>query len=567
MNRKVLEGIVGAMRAEIERGMSGLRMPHKRDVVPQYIAYCLTTTESALVEADLGCVRSSHDLDSVLDIEVRVGKDGDINSGHCRDVRDFYPSPDADGLRVSLWRFTDDVFKEAFKDYLRRKERRLETHTGMKDEPLNFHSTGPIRYHGKRLGSGLVIPDWEVLARECSRSFLSDARISSSSFEIGATLSTRILVNSEGSEIVTHDRFYNIDLNASSVSRAGGRRKDESVIQVGRQFYVSAPEDLPSKESILGSAAELVSEMDALLAAPVQKPCDSPVVCDPEFSAQLLYTIFSEVLAVRCSHLEYLEDRGVKKGDRLMPDFMSVADIPSRRYFTQPDGSRVSLNGNSRYDAQGVPASTVHLVRAGHVAGFPCTREYLAGLELPNGHARFEDDRAVPTLTNVFVRTSEPVADDGLVRRLLAECDEKGLDYGMFLQGALGSEFDLEENCYIVTPRLAYRVWAKDAVDEDTGKRFRRGDLQLVSDVQAVGNPKLTLSYLALAGSDLTASVPSEIERKFFQESSGYYQGPDCSIVCPSLYFSRMELKREQYMKLRPPLMPHPLDSRKGGGK
>ncbi|MFC1741641.1 metallopeptidase TldD-related protein [Nanoarchaeota archaeon] len=562
-DKKGLEGIMSAMHAEIERSMSRLRMPHAKEIVPQYVSYCLTTNETLSIDSDLGCSGSERKKDAYIEVEVRVGREGDITSGHYRDMLGFYDSPSQDALRVVLWRFTDDIFKEAFKDYLRRKERRMETHTHLKEEQVHFHTAASVRHVEGRKQAGISEGDWEAIARECTALFRQHPHINTSGFEMDVELETRILVNSDGSEIKTSQRFYSIDLDASAIAVSGDSRKIENVIEVGRQFYVTHPSDLPTRQEVVKATEDVLEDMASLLEAPVQKPCDRPVIGDPEFSAQLLYTILGELLISRCSYLHYLEDRGLKKGDDIFPGFISVVDLPDRKTFTQPDGNRIHLNGHSRYDAQGIPAARIDIIRDGKVAGFPCTREYMAGLELPNGRARFSDDLVVPGVTNLFIRSSRTALDDDLKEQLIAECESKGYDYGFFLEGALSSEFDLEENCYMMTPRMAYRVWARDAVDEETGEKFSRGDMQLVSDVQAVGNPKMTLSYLKMTGEDFTAVVPSEVERKFFQESSGYFQGGDCSIISPSTYFSRMEVKKENYSKTRPPLLPHPLHDKK----
>jgi hypothetical protein len=502
-----LESIIKAMHAEIDRSMSDLRMPHAQEIIPQYISYCLTTTDTLSISGDLGCSRSDKSKETSLEVEVRVGSDGDITAGHCRDNLEFYESPDEDALRVVLWRFTDDIFKEAFKDYLRRKDRRLETHNRLKQEPLHFQTNGPLKHYSDAVLAKVDSAEWESIARECTSLFTRHSGINTSDFEMDVELITRILVNSDGSEIMTNQRFYSIDISASAIAEKGDRRKRENIIETGRQFYVPHPSGLPAREELVEATADMLSDLGALLDAPVQKPCDRPVVADPEFSAQLLYTVLGELVIGRCSYLHHLEDRGVKKGDLVPPRFLSVVDLPSRKTFTQPDGSRAHLNGHSQYDVQGVPASRVDLVHKGKVAGFPCTREYMGGLEIPNGHARFADDQVVPCVTNLFIRSSNTAEQDALIESLIAECESKDYDYGFFLAGALCSEFDTEENCYILTPRLAYRVWARDAVDEDTGEQFSRGDLQLVTDVQAVGNPKMTMSYLKMTGDDPTAVV------------------------------------------------------------
>jgi hypothetical protein len=516
------------------------------------------------IAADLGCSVSEKRKEASLEVEVRVSSEGDITAGHYRDSIRFYEDPSEAALQVMLWRFTDDIFKESFKDYLRRKERRLETHTWLKDEPVHFLSTGPIIHVEGHKPARIDAREWESIARECTELFIPHHLLDSSGFEMDVELETRLLVNSDGYEILTSSRFYSIDISASAIAAKGDRRKMENTVEVGRQFYVSHPSDLPEKGVVIEAAREVLSDLDSLMDAPVQKPCDRPVVCDPEFSAQLFYTILGEILVGRCSYLDHLEDKGVKKGDLLLPEFISVVDLPGRKTFVQPDGKRVHLNGSSRYDVQGVPARKIELVRDGKVAGFPCTREYMGRLEIPNGHARFSDDKVVPSITNLFIRSGKTGGYAELVGQLLDQCSSRGYDYGLLLSGTLGSEFDIQESCFIVTPRLAYRVWAKDSVDEDTKVSFKKGDLQLVSDVQAVGNPKITLSYLECTGDDYTAVVPGVVERKFFTESSSYYQGGDGCIIVPSLFFSRMEVKKENYGKMRPLLLPHPLGD-KGG--
>jgi hypothetical protein len=98
-----------------------------------------------------------------------------------------------------------------------------------------------------------------------------------------------------------------------------------------------------------------------------------------------------------------------------------------------------------------------------------------------NGHGRSAAAQpAEPHIGNLFVKVSDGVSFDALKQKLIAMCKDQGRDYG-YLVATLGPE---------LTPRLLYRVYAKDGRQELVrGAEFRQLDVRaLRSDLIAAGD-------------------------------------------------------------------------------
>ncbi|MFH1064329.1 MAG: metallopeptidase TldD-related protein [Candidatus Woesearchaeota archaeon] len=548
-----LEDLVDMMRNELKRNIEGLRMPYYKDLAPKYISYSFVRTDELIVNSDVGSVDCKQHEHALIGTEVRVGRDDCKMMGYDYDFHGNFAEPAEGSLDVALWLMTDGAFKQAASDYLERKKGKLFLSSKKKSKELVFSVEGVHEYHEDELDIGLDAAEWCRNLAGATTLFKEHERLTDSSIELNARNTARYFINSEGSKILTNGRFYQIDMTAEGVTHHKNRKFRGDTVGVYKTMYFSDPADLPSNEELIGITRECLDTLDALLIAPVQEPLDRPAIFDQEFSAQLLYTVLASTVLNACCFSSVSEMTLPETGEKVLPDFLSVKDRPDMVTFTDRSGKTVHLNGRRKYDHQGMPCLPIDLITEGKVSGFPCTREYIKGMQEPNGHAIYGGDNVVPCMTNMVISSKNEDSGDQLVEKLLGICDEKGYDYGFFMSGVTEANIDNEENFYTLTPRLTYRIWAKEAYDEDSDTHFKRGDRQLVRGAQIVGNPDTTMTNLVSTGDDYSVTVPHEASGV-----SRFHQGIDSSVICPSTLVSRVELKREFYPKTRPPLLPHP---------
>jgi len=194
------------------------------------------------------------------------------------------------------------------------------------------------------------------------------------------------------------------------------------------------------------------------------------------------------------------------------------------------DPTLASFNGKSllgRYevDDEGVRAMRVEVIDKGKLVNYLLGREPILDFPASNGHgrARLPNNFPGPSLGNMLVSSSEPVAQEELKKKLLELCQQRDLPYGYYVETMAGAR----------VPRLLYKVWVKDGHEELVrGAVF--GDL----DARALRND------LVAAGGDVN------IENRVLNIPH--------SIVTPSILFDELEVKRQDIQKSKLPEYPAP---------
>jgi predicted Zn-dependent protease len=194
-------------------------------------------------------------------------------------------------------------------------------------------------------------------------------------------------------------------------------------------------------------------------------------------------------------------------------------DDPTLNQF---DGKR--LVGSYAVDSEGVKAQPVTLVNQGMLENYLIGRQPLRDFPDSNGHGRATPGGPPgPSLGVFVVKSAEPESPKALNEKLIqmAAAEDKPYAYRVDTLGPGNA------------PRLLYRVYVKDGHEELVrGAVFNELDVRaLRNDLSAVGNDP---------------------------EVSNRATGMPQTIICPSLLFDELEVKRADTTKEKLPEYPAP---------
>ncbi|MBW2963971.1 TldD/PmbA family protein, partial [Candidatus Woesearchaeota archaeon] len=286
---------------------------------------------------------------------------------------------------------------------------------------------------------------------------------------------------------------------------ATARAPDGECIQLGSRYLSKNKLQLPSRKSLEAEMESIVGHLKEIRDAPVQQPGQYPAMFDPDNTEVLFHEIVGHRLEGERQERDWEGDTFEDKvGQRIAPDFVNLVDDPTIRTFKGVDRVERSMYGHYLFDDEGVPAKRVVLIKDGTLEGYLLSRKPILGYDAPpNGHGRCDGtEDPIARMSNLMAKSSRPLSQKRLESVLLKQCDEQGKDYGLLFRGSRGGHTDTSDDNFRIFPQMVYRVWARDAVDPDTGKRFSRGDVQLVRGVEVAGTPLMILNNMLGMGRD-----------------------------------------------------------------
>jgi hypothetical protein len=203
----------------------------------------------------------------------------------------------------------------------------------------------------------------------------------------------------------------------------------------------------------------------------------------------------------------------------VLPNFLTVVDDPTLKEFQGK-----STVGSYDVDNEGVKAQRVTVIDNGTLTNYLVGRQPIRDFTASNGHGRAAPGVfPAPGVGVLVVKVSEAQSPAALRQRALQIVADQGLPYA-YRVDTLGPGN---------TPRLLYRVYAKDGHEE-----LVRGAVFSELDVRAMR------SDLIAAGDDPLVS-----------NRSG---GAPTTIISPSLLFGELEVKRADTSKDKLPEYPAP---------
>ena len=536
------QSLLDAMTAELQRNQTELKLSGHEP--PYFLSYQLKDYLQEEIAARYGAVfqdESRHDRKIYVDVRVgsydfdnSIGEDMDFNfsmKGNSYITRKAGPiEDDPVALRTALWLITDEKYKGALFNYLKKKGESVYSVEDPKKPPsfsrekANGYVQSPVPFPFDRAR-------WTKVSRELSSMFNAAPRLFDSEVRVSADKVTRYFVSTEGSRILTEETLYGI--HVSAVTRAD----DGQLLDDSRDFYASAEEKLPNDRQLTDATHKLIDELLALRAAPAIDPYTGPAILEPAAAGVL----FHEAVGHRLEGERQDDDAEGKTfrgqiGHQVLPSFITIYDDPTLR-----ERGGQELNGYYRFDEEGVSAQRTALVEGGVLRNYLLSRHPVEGFLHSNGHGRSQGNRKpVARMANLLVESKRIVSDAELKRMLIAEAKRQGKPYGLIIRDITGGNTNTSTFGYQAfkgVPRMVYRVNVRD------------GKETLVRGVEIVGTPLSSINKILA-----TTGTPG-VFNGFCGAESG---NVPVSTVAPSTLLQEIELQRAMEGKDRPPLLESP---------
>jgi len=547
---------LGAMKAELQRSMKKLKLEGHE--APYFISYQLKDTLSHGVVYRYGALFDDRSVrEAKLAVDVRVGS-YDLDSSEGDEQMPFFLGGDGQGptylaqtdapqeiapeaLHNALWLLTDEKYKAALSNFLKRKAAGVYAAESEDEEgKVSFSREKPVRHVQDPVPFPFAKDRWKEHAQKLSALFRDYPEILDSEVRVTADKVTRLQTNSEGSELATEETLY--ALHVQAVTRA----TDGQLLDNSRDFYAATEDELPGFEEMRTETAKMIAELLALRTAPVIDPYTGPAILAPEATG----VMFHETVGHRLEGERQDDDNEGRTfkgqvGNRVLPAFISVIDDPTQRVF-----EKRTLNGFYRYDDEAVPGQKTVLVENGVLRNYLLSRKPVKGFTHSNGHGRAQSNRKpMARMANLFVQSTKQVPYPELRKMLIAEAKQAGKPYALIIRDITGGDTNTSTYGYQAfrgAPRMVYRV------DVNTGRE------ELVRGVEIVGTPLTSINKIVATSDEFG------VFNGFCGAESGYVP---VSTVAPAALITELELQRTVKANERSPVLPGPWAKRKATKK
>ena len=537
------QDLLDAMVDEINRNQAELKLRENRG--PYFIGYQLKDYDSREVLARYGAVfQDATTRDRKISVDVRVGDYAfDSSVGDDLDLSFALKGPsyltkksapiedDPAALRTALWLVTDEKYKAALFNFLKKKGDDVYAVEDPK-RPPSFTKEAPEVHLGPRVPFVFTRDRWLTFAREVSARLAREKAFFDSEVRISADKVVRSFVTTEGTRLVTEDTLYGVHLKAYT------RADDGQLLENSREFYAPLESQLPTDAAMKKEAEVMVADLLALRVAPTIDPYTGPAILEADAAGVLFHEAVGHRLEGerQDSDAEGKTFRG-QVGRQVLPPFITVIDDATA---TERGGKQ--LNGHYLFDEEGVRAQQVTLVKAGVLQTYLLSRRPVEGFLKSNGHGRAQGNRKpIARMANLIVESTRRLPAAELKAQLIAEAKRQGKPFGLLIRDITGGNTNTAGFGYQAfkgTPRMVYRV------DLKTGAET------LVRGVEIVGTPLSSINRILATGQ------AEGVFNGFCGAESGMVP---VSTVAPAVLLQELELQRAQEGKDRPPLIPSPV--------
>jgi TldD protein len=512
------DSLLEALLTELDRSKAQLKMDQVQ--APYYIEYRVNDVDDYSAEAAFGAVRESdRSRLRVLRVVVRIGDyKQDSFYGQGTGAASILPlDNDPIALRRQIWLLTDEAYKNAADAYAE-KLAALKQFTPDPNPVDDFARAPVVSTIEETVSLKVDQNEWDKTLQEVTNVYRQYPGIQSVDASARFTAVNEYLVNSEGT-IVRQGRTTATVTLSGSTQAADGMR-------LGRNPFWSEqrPEELPSREELLKESKKMLDSLQALGKAPiVEESYRGPVLFAPDAADDIMAGLIgSNVLGRKPQPGRPNRTTGAfatSYKTRVLPKFVTAIDDPTMKKF---EGK--NLLGSYDVDSEGVKAQPVTLVDNGMLVNHLVSRQPLRDFPVSNGHGRATPGGApLPSLGVLLFKSSEPESSKALNEKLREMASAEGQAYGYRVE-TLGPSN---------SPRLLYRVYVNDGHEE-----LVRGAVFNELDVRALRNDLFAM------GDDPLVS----------NRMSGLPQ----TIICPSLLFDELEVKRADTSKEKLPEYPAP---------
>jgi TldD protein len=512
------DGLLEALLTELDRSKAQLKMDHVQS--PYYIEYRVNEVEDFGAEAAFGALRENQHIHvRVLRVVVRIGDyKQDSNYGRGQGETSILPlDNDPIALRRQIWLATDGAYKAAG-EALAEKQAALKQFSADPNPVDDFAKAPPVIAVEPTVTLKVDETAWKKTLEDVTSLYKQYPEVQSVTASARFSVINEYLVNSEGTVTRSGKTTYSVQLN-SSAQAADGMRLGRSPA-----YTVARPEELPTHDALISDAKKMLETVVALRQAPiVEENYRGPVLFAADAADDVVASLIGQNVVGRKPQLGKPNRTtgafATSFKTRVLPSFLTLVDDP-----TMKDFQGKSLVGNYNVDSEGVKAQSVNVIENGNLTSYLLGRQPIRDFPASNGHGRAAPGSfPSPSLGVLLLKSSEAQTPDELKKKVIQMVKEQDKPYG-YRVDTLGPGN---------APRLLYRVYANDGHEELVrGAVFNELDIRAVrNDLIAVGNDPLV---------------------------SNRAGGAPMTIICPSLLFGELEVKRADTSKDKLPDYPPP---------
>jgi TldD protein len=514
--------LLRAMQAELDREKA-LMLPGMQH--PYFIEYRLDDLASYEAVANYGALtREEENHQRIVRVTVRIG-DYAVDSSTSRGDGALELAPtdnNPEALRYALWIATDTAYKNALRAYSA-KQAALKQFQSVNDQP-DFAHAKPVVKISPPVTLDLDRGEWKRRIIDASGVFASDPQVRPFAEHVQYSVSNirgialnRYLVNTEGT--VLRQGYTGYD-GAISV---GGQAADGMRLSRDNGTVAVSAKELESAAAFHKRALEDLKSFEELRKAPVVSADDyhGPVLFSGDAAADVFDRLFvPNIEADQPEMGTTARTTGAYSSSfkaRVLPAMLSVTDDPLEAKF---DGK--ALLGAYTIDDEGVPAQSVDIVVNGKLENFLIGREPIKDFDTSNGHGRAAPAQAAHSRAGVIlVKSSQPLSEDELNKRLLAMAKEQGHD--VYSVETLGGEL-LPRLLYLVHPDGS-RQLVRGAIFDELDNRSLRSDIVAAGNDPYVSNSLGTVPQTTIAPSLLFDDIGVK-RATLEQQKLPYYEPP-----------------------------------------
>jgi len=509
--------VLEALLAELERSKEQLKMDQV--AAPYYIEYRVSDVQEFLTEAAFGAVRENQKVHvRLLRVVVRIGdykQDSYFSEGMGQTM--ILPlDNDPIALRHQIWLATDEAYKSAGQA-LTQKQAALKQFSA-DEHPVDDFAKAPVVTLVEPLGT-LKVDEvgWKKSLEEATNLYRTYSEIQSLSAFARFSLLNEYFVNSEGTVTRTGRNAYSVQISASTQAPDGMR------LARSPAWTVANYTELPAREKLVQYTKDALETLKALRNAPiVDEEYRGPVLFEADAADDVVSGLIGGNVLGRKPQLGAPNRTtgafATSYRSRVLPTFVEVVDDPTLKNFQGK-----SVVGGYEVDSEGVRSEPVNIIEKGVLTNYLLGRQPIRDFSNSNGHGRAAPASPPgPNLGVLLIKSSEPKSMDELRKAMMEKVNNGGQAFGYRVVTMGGT-----------APRLLYRVYAKDGHEELVrGAVFNELDVRaLRNDLIAAGNDPLVTNRLG---------------------------GVATTVICPSLLFDELEVKRADTSKDKLPDYPAP---------
>ena len=511
------DALLEALLTELDRSKAQLKIEQVQS--PYYIEYRVNDVDDYDAEAAFGALRESQRVRlRILRVVVRVGDyKQDSYFGQGMGETNILPlDNDPIALRHQIWLTTDEAYKAAGQA-LAEKQAEMKRFSADPNPVDDFSKEPVVTALDPIVSLKIDQASWNKTLEDMTNLYRQYPEIQSVSASARFSAVNEYFVDSEGTVTRNGKTTFNLQLSSSAQAEDGMRLSRNPYWMVGRA------EELPSREKLLGDVKQALETVIALRKAPiVEEEYRGPVL----FAADAADDVIASLVGSNVVGRKPQPGRpnrtvgafATSYKTRVLPSFLSIIDDP-----TLKDFQGHSLVGSYDVDNEGVKAKTVNLIENGMLNNYLLGRQPVRDFPASNGHGRAAPGSfPSPSLGVLLLKSADAQSPDDLKKKILQMVTEQGKPYA-YRVDTLGPGN---------SPRLLYRMFADGHEELVRGAVFSELDVRaLRSNLIAVGNDPLV--------SNRSGGVPT-------------------TIICPSLLFDELEVKRADTSKDKLPEYPAP---------